>query len=231
MVRLHSCTRHLQPLVLFTLLTLCAQAQEFSSPADPLPPIDLTIFPNRPSPPSNDPLVSTPLSSDATMSDMPTQSAPPSRPESSGDGDDGHNDGLLNYYFLLLAVFIIVICIIYWSLSRKRRLSHLQSQHRQQSALYQDLDSSPSSGDNGTGRFTGTWRRWRSNMGSRDTALGVSQEGLDERGEAPPPYVKEPGRAHLSTGGSRNSELAPWTGHERNKPPDYEERAGHERAY
>lgn len=53
------------------------------------------------------------------------------------------------------------------------------------------------------------------------------EEGLDEAGEAPPAYVKEPERAHLErgeavelSGMARLREMAGLEG----KPPDYEER-------
>ena len=56
------------------------------------------------------------------------------------------------------------------------------------------------------------------------------EEGLDERGEAPPPYIKEPDRVHVredhesvelqNSGESRTRREQAGTG----KPPDYEER-------
>ena len=50
-------------------------------------------------------------------------------------------------------------------------------------------------------------------------------EGLDERGEAPPPYVKEPERVHLGEvgRGRENEERGVMSG-EMGKPPDYMER-------
>ena len=61
-------------------------------------------------------------------------------------------------------------------------------------------------------------------------------EGLDERGEAPPPYVKEPERAHFGdqddgrgrrrsgSGSMESVELRSWEGREAvGKPPDYEQ--------
>ena len=66
-------------------------------------------------------------------------------------------------------------------------------------------------------------------MGSRDTAFRLSQEGLNERGEAPPPYVKKPDRAHLGSRGTQSTEdieLGPWHRQDSGKPPDYNERDG-----
>ena len=52
------------------------------------------------------------------------------------------------------------------------------------------------------------------------------EEGLDERGEAPPAYVKEMEPVHLQPGGDGTGEegveLRDIRGHE-GKPPDYQE--------
>ena len=45
------------------------------------------------------------------------------------------------------------------------------------------------------------------------------EEGLDERGEAPPPYLKEPDPVHHD--GREGVELHDMSRHE-GKPPDYE---------
>ena len=146
----------------------------------------------------------------------------PNKPENtnttmSGDGDDDRQDGLLNYYFLLLAVFIIVVLVIYWSLSRQRKANLARRQSTQQDALALDVTGS------GWRSAPGRWRRHYG--GSRDLR-SREEEGLNERGEAPPPYLKEPeavhvnGRAHVD-----GVELMPWSRGGLNvKPPDYEER-------
>ena len=63
--------------------------------------------------------------------------------------------------------------------------------------------------------------------GSRD--LGSrEEEGLNERGEAPPPYLKEPEQAHVDRRERADGvELRPWSREEdvNVKPPDYEERS------
>lgn len=63
---------------------------------------------------------------------------------------------------------------------------------------------------------------------ARRRGEGEGEEGLDEAGEAPPAYVKEPDRVHLEGRGgegvelrgmARRTEMAGLEG----KPPDYEE--------
>ena len=75
-----------------------------------------------------------------------------------------------------------------------------------------------------------SWTRHRQpGYGFEDEERGRSrrEEGLDEAGEAPPAYVKEPERVHLERGEgvelrgmARSREMPGPEG----KPPDYEER-------
>ena len=114
---------------------------------------------------------------------------------------------ILNYYFLLLAVFIIILIIAYWSIARRRRNRRLMLRNNQQSALERDVETWP-------GRRAGAGARWR-HPGVDSTV----EEGLDERGEAPPPYLKEPEAAHLY--GREGVELQHMPAQE-GKPPDYD---------
>ncbi|MDI1485513.1 MAG: hypothetical protein OHK93_000651 [Ramalina farinacea] len=150
-----------------------------------------------------------------------TTSSPPSN-HSSGDGDDGHNDGLLNYYFLLLALFIVAVLLVFWSFSRKRRAKQARQHVSQQDALATDLRAWRRISGRSRGRY------WGNEAGNRNSRLD-DEEGLNERGEAPPPYIKEPDRARVreERGGI---ELQSWeTNRPRNeqtatgKPPDYTE--------
>lgn len=148
-----------------------------------------------------------------------TSSFPPSN-HSPGDGDDGHNDGLLNYYFLLLALFIVAVLLVFWSFSRKRRAKQARQHVSQQDALATDLRAWRRISGRSRGRY------WSSVAGNRDSRMH-DEEGLNERGEAPPPYIKEPDRVRVredrggielqnwETNRSRNEQTA--TG----KPPDY----------
>ena len=77
-----------------------------------------------------------------------------------------------------------------------------------------------------SGSPAGRLRRWREGLSSRGAPIRTSQEGLDERGEAPPPYIKEPERAQLDTRRNEQLELRRWDENPRGRPPDYEESIG-----
>ena len=69
-----------------------------------------------------------------------------------------------------------------------------------------------------------SWRRWRrGGAGSRDLRLR-DEEGLNERGEAPPPYIKQPERLHVRGREEEDLELEEWERRSPGKPPDYQER-------
>ena len=86
------------------------------------------------------------------------------------------NNGVLNYYFLLLAIFVIIVAMVWWSLIRRRRQKMVQSRYNGQSALARDLEGMPG------GR---RWVNGRFGFPREPTP----EEGLDERGQAPPPYM------------------------------------------
>ena len=135
-------------------------------------------------------------------------SAIPSATDGAGyNPEDNGDKGILNYYFLLLAVFIIIIIIAYWSIARRRRNRLIRLRDNQQSALARDVETWP-------GRRRGVGARWRN--AREDNAV---EEGLDERGEAPPPYLKEPEPAHLDA--REEVELHNMPAQE-GKPPDYD---------
>ena len=137
---------------------------------------------------------------------------------SNSDGNDvvigGERDhGVLNYYFLLLAVLVILILVIWFAIHRRRRKRALHFHHSRQAALAQDVQ-----GWGGRSRFgPGRWR----NPGTADPR---PEDGLDDRGEAPPPYMpKEPEAAHTARegeGGRQSIELRDLS-REEMKPPEY----------
>ncbi|KAF6234126.1 hypothetical protein HO173_007545 [Letharia columbiana] len=168
-------------------------------------------------------LVNNPANGDTAPSSFTPSSlssAIPSATDSAGYGSQDNNttssphNGILNYYFLLLAVFVVAILVIYWSLARRRRKAAAQLSRMQQRVLSEDVRS---------------WTRHRQpGQGLEDEERGGTgrDEGLDEAGEAPPAYVKEPERAHLDRGEgvelrgmARFREMVGLEG----KPPDYEE--------
>lgn len=125
------------------------------------------------------------------------------------------NTGILNYYFFLLAIFIIVIAVAYCILIRWRRRKIARSRSSGQNALAQDLE-----GWSGSRRWG--QNRWRSGGVHEPRA----EDGLDERGEAPPPYMPgEPPPVHLDAGNTSNGYNAPiplrTMERDAGKPPDY----------
>ena len=135
---------------------------------------------------------------------------------SSNQANQGQSSGILNYYFLLLAVFIVVIAVAYCTLVRRRRRKVARSRNNGQNALAQDLEGWAG------GRRWGH-NRWRSGGVHEPRA----EEGLDERGEAPPPYLPgEPPPVHLDNGNSPHGDDAPIPlramHRDEGKPPDYE---------
>ncbi|MCJ1227229.1 hypothetical protein MMC12_003884 [Toensbergia leucococca] len=139
---------------------------------------------------------------------------------SSTSTNHSESSGVLNYYFLLLAVFVVILLVAYWSLVRRRRNKVARSRVRGESALAQDVEG-------WTGRRP--WGRpWRS-PNSRGLTV---EEGLDERGEAPPPYMPAfpPAVAHsdnrrdISYEGSQGQTIQLQNiSTEGAKPPDYVE--------
>ena len=132
--------------------------------------------------------------------------------------DPGSTDsGVVNYYFLLLALFVILVTLSYCCISRRRRRRVVLLRTNRQDALERDLD-----GWQG-GRYWGHGR-WRTSP-ANDTR---PEEGLDERGLPPPPYIPAaPKPTHPGTGNRGVAEPAiPLQVLHNNdqKPPDYLER-------
>ena len=154
-------------------------------------------------------LIANPTNGDTVLT--PTSaalSAIPSATDGAGyNPEDNGDKGILNYYFLLIVVFIIIVIIAYWSIARRRRNRLIRLRDNQQSALARDVETWP-------GRRRGVGARWRN--GGVDTTV---EEGLDERGEAPPPYLKELEPAHLDA--REGVELHNMHAQE-GKPPDYD---------
>lgn len=105
---------------------------------------------------------------------------------------------------------------IYWSLARRRRKAAAQLSAMQQAVLAEDVRN---------------WTRHREAgyIGFDDEERGRMrrEEGLDESGQPPPAYVKEPERVHLRRAESvemRVARLREMVGTQSAKPPDYEER-------
>lgn len=116
--------------------------------------------------------------------------------------DTPNASGLLNYYFLLLAVLVVVVLVGYYFYARRRRRKIARLRTRGQSALARDLEGWPG------------WRRGRWAGGDRERL-----EGLNERGEAPPPYMPRlPQEAVIREDVERG---VPLQNLGESKPPDY----------
>ncbi|KAF2840210.1 hypothetical protein M501DRAFT_915519, partial [Patellaria atrata CBS 101060] len=85
---------------------------------------------------------------------------------------------VLNFYFVFLLIFLILIFAALYVLHKRKRKAKALSRNSGQAALARDLD-----GWINTRRFiNGRWR------GGGPNTVRRQEEGLDENGEAPPPY-------------------------------------------
>lgn len=144
----------------------------------------------------------------------------------SADGYEQRNESVFNYYFLFLAAFGFLVVIGLWWLHRRRRIRKEQTRRSGHNALARDLD-----GWVNTRRWMhGAWRH------NQATTFVRREEGLNEHGEAPPPY-RPKGEATVDAGITHDvtTSLAiplrtlPRDEAERSRPPGYEEVAPHER--
>ncbi|KAL8646821.1 MAG: hypothetical protein Q9226_006701 [Calogaya cf. arnoldii] len=141
-------------------------------------------------------------------------------PEVDHSNDSNDDNRILNYYFLLLAVILVFLGILYLTFARRQRQRRALHRQNSQRALARDLERWGGGGPFGPGRF----RLPRNNNGLRPSRPRA-EEGLNESGEAPPPYVpKEPKPAHvgraLAVGNSIPLNDLSTMDH---KPPDYDE--------
>ncbi|KUJ18424.1 uncharacterized protein LY89DRAFT_684330 [Mollisia scopiformis] len=174
------CPRSL-PLFSSTLLflSIVLPASSYAQITDPAP---STTF--SPSPTTFQTSVSS-SSSPSTTSSAPastTQSDSPITPSVPPTDPDDVQDHVFNYYFLIIAIVAVLfcLCILYVGRRKKRKAALLRSQS--QRALATDVAGFRARFGNRTGRTNaGSYGGGRPRLDRL--------EGLDERGEAPPPYV------------------------------------------
>ncbi|KAI4106747.1 MAG: hypothetical protein LQ339_002939 [Xanthoria mediterranea] len=152
----------------------------------------------------------------ATPTSLPSGLSDTSNP----DGEGSHHNNILNYYFLLLALIIILLGILYLTFARRQRQRLAQHRQNSQRALARDLERWGGGGPFGPGRF-----RMPRNTHRVRPSRPRTEEGLNESGEAPPPYIsKEPEPAHLGRGMGQGASIPlhhlDTMDH---KPPDYDE--------
>ncbi|QDS67881.1 hypothetical protein FKW77_008042 [Venturia effusa] len=122
-----------------------------------------------------------PQGSDNAPNTLQSPVAGNSIPPDQDDDDDSHS-GLLNYYFVFLALFICLLVIGVYFIHKRKRAQKQASRNSGENALARDLDG-----------WTSGPRRWivgHRREESRNTRSGREEEGLDEFGEAPPPYIQ-----------------------------------------
>ncbi|GIZ42195.1 hypothetical protein CKM354_000547300 [Cercospora kikuchii] len=107
----------------------------------------------------------------STSTAQPTESNEPQR--------ESDMDSLVNYYFVFLALIVILVGIGAFFVYRRKRKIALLYQNGQAGALQQDVGA----WDPSRARRRYWQGRWRS------TDVTDREEGLNEHGEAPPPYM------------------------------------------
>ncbi|PVH89292.1 hypothetical protein DL98DRAFT_99006 [Cadophora sp. DSE1049] len=178
-----SCTRslHLSSAALF--LSAILPSSSFAQITDPAS-----------SSPSN---IATSLQTQTSTSTSPssidaspsaTQSNSPSTTPIDGNNNGRNTNGMFNYYFIIVAIVVVlfVITMLYIGKRKKQKAAIMRS--NSQRALAQDVEGLR----NRFGMGRGAMRRAHAGgMGVGDVrGPGVDErtEGLNERGEAPPPY-------------------------------------------
>jgi hypothetical protein len=97
--------------------------------------------------------------------------------DSNSDDQDDQRSGLINYYFVFLALFILFIVLGVYFIHKRKRARKMAFRNSGQNALARDLDGWTSS------------RRWMHGHRREESRVVRTEEGLNEYGEAPPPYI------------------------------------------
>jgi hypothetical protein len=102
-----------------------------------------------------------------------------SRYETSSDDEEVSDSDAyaFNYYFLLLAVFAFFVAALLWYLHRRRAKKRALVRRSGQHALARDIEG-----------WAGTRRFMHGRYRPSNAVLVRQNEGLNEHGEAPPPY-------------------------------------------
>jgi hypothetical protein len=142
------------------------------------------------------PLMSAQILTTTTASSEPTSTDAASAATST-EGSDGNGNpnshSAFNFYFLIIAVFVLFVLSTFVYNSRRRKAKILARRHSAHAALSQDVSAFPAAAQSGGRRVPGFGNgrfaagRWANTWRARD----VREEGLDERGEAPPAYDAE----------------------------------------
>lgn len=109
------------------------------------------------------------------------------------DSDDGMSslsrDGMLNLYFLFIAIAVILLIVALFLIHRRKKRRKEMMRNFGQSALAQDINNPHNASGSARARWLHGGNRW----GGPPNTFAWTEEGLNERGEAPPPYYQPPG--------------------------------------
>lgn len=131
----------------------------------------------------------------------PNDSPPAATTSLSPSNQDDNNSGMtdehvFNYYFLLIAIFVAILLLAFVFAGKRRKRKTLALLTSRQEALRRDIESWPGRtrppvntlrGSHAS-RFAGGIRNWGARNGHDAVGVTRHDEGLDESGEAPPPY-------------------------------------------
>lgn len=125
--------------------------------------------------PGGQPTETASYSSPTSSSSDPMNNA---NPDTSDDSSDRKSSSLLNYYFVFLALFVVLLIGGIYFIHKRKRAIKAQARNSGQNALARDV----AGWDNARRWVHGGWR-----VGP-NSGLHRREEGLNELGEAPPPY-------------------------------------------
>lgn len=163
---------------------------------------------------------------DTSYTQSATYPTSTSSTSSNPSDDDGWFGDMSSYYYIFIAVFVLACIVALYFSHKRRRARRLRRQNGVHSALLQDAAGWPNN------------RRWiHGNLPPETTRDGRGleverNEGLDERGQAPPPYKSAErggGVGGDGTGvgeGLGESVAAPPRVADVTKPPEYDPRWG-----
>ncbi|KAF1831951.1 hypothetical protein BDW02DRAFT_571522 [Decorospora gaudefroyi] len=135
-------------------------------------------------------------------------------PRAVDDFDDGFEESHLpdasafNYYFLLLAVLVVLVALLLWFIHRCKTRQRERLRRGGEQALARDLDG-----------WTDTRRLLHGRYRHNDAVFVHNDEGLDDHGEAPPPY--QPKTAATTADVTIPLRALPRDEIERSRPPQY----------
>ncbi|CZT02821.1 uncharacterized protein RAG0_09823 [Rhynchosporium agropyri] len=106
-----------------------------------------------------------------------------------GNGTNGRTSpGMFNYYFIIVAIIIILIILamLYYGKRKKQKAALMRS--NSQRALAEDVEGLRNRFGMGRGAMRRAHHGVAGGAGDERQRNELRAEGLDERGEAPPPY-------------------------------------------